>query len=44
MESNANSGGSDVLHPNRANISKDDLRAKLAEMYKATVAQVNVVC
>ncbi|TVY37208.1 40S ribosomal protein [Lachnellula occidentalis] len=35
-------GDSDVLHPNRANISKDDLRAKLAEMYKATVAQVNV--
>merc|ERR1712093_575429 len=25
----------DILHPNRANISKDELRGKLAEMYKA---------
>jgi ribosomal protein S24E len=33
---------SDILHPNRANISKDELRGKLAEMYKATAAQVNV--
>ncbi|TVY54808.1 40S ribosomal protein S24 [Lachnellula suecica] len=32
----------DILHPNRANISKDELRGKLAELYKATVAQVNV--
>jgi ribosomal protein S24E len=40
-ESFANSR-SDILHPNRANISKDELRGKLAEMYKATAAQVNV--
>jgi len=33
---------SDVLHPNRANISKDDLRSKLAELYKANKDQVNV--
>jgi len=33
---------SDILHPNRANISKDDLRAKLAELYKANKDQVNV--
>merc|ERR1712000_202419 len=26
----------DVLHPNRPNVSKDDLRAKLAEVYKST--------
>ncbi|KAH6683130.1 putative 40S ribosomal protein S24 [Halenospora varia] len=32
----------DVLHPNRANISKDELRQKLAEMYKASKDQVNV--
>ncbi|KAH8808052.1 ribosomal protein L23/L15e core domain-containing protein [Xylogone sp. PMI_703] len=32
----------DILHPNRANISKDDLRTKLAEMYKASKEQVNV--
>ncbi|OBT60486.1 small subunit ribosomal protein S24e [Pseudogymnoascus sp. 23342-1-I1] len=32
----------DVLHPNRANVSKDDLRAKLAELYKCTKDQINV--
>ncbi|RFU26244.1 hypothetical protein B7463_g10096, partial [Scytalidium lignicola] len=32
----------DILHPNRANISKDELRGKLAEMYKASKEQVNV--
>merc|ERR1711974_316193 len=25
----------DVLHPNRANVSKDELRGKLGELYKA---------
>jgi ribosomal protein S24E len=33
---------SDILHPSRANISKDELRQKLAEMYKASKDQVNV--
>lgn len=33
---------SDVLHPNRANVSKDDLRSKLAEVYKSNRDQVNV--
>ena len=33
---------SDVLHPNRANVSKDELRSKLAELYKANKDQVNV--
>lgn len=28
------SSHSDVLHPNRANVSKDELRQKLAELYK----------
>merc|ERR1711939_949563 len=32
----------DILHPNRANISKDELRGKLAEMYKANKDQANV--
>ncbi|OBT39946.1 small subunit ribosomal protein S24e [Pseudogymnoascus sp. WSF 3629] len=32
----------DVLHPNRANVSKDDLRGKLAELYKCTKDQINV--
>jgi ribosomal protein S24E len=32
---------SDVLHPNRANVSKDELRQKLAEMYKANKDQVS---
>ncbi|KAF2084091.1 40S ribosomal protein S24, partial [Saccharata proteae CBS 121410] len=31
----------DVLHPNRANVSKDELRDKLAEMYKASKDQVS---
>ena len=35
-------GSSDVLHPNRANISKDELRGKLAELYKASKDHVNV--
>jgi small subunit ribosomal protein S24e len=33
---------SDVLHPNRANVSKDELRSKLSEMYKASKDQVSV--
>jgi ribosomal protein S24E len=33
---------SDILHPGRANISKEDLREKLAGMYKAAKEQVNV--
>ena len=33
---------SDVLHPNRANVSKDDLRVKLAEVYKSNKEQINV--
>ena len=33
---------SDILHPNRANISKEELREKLAGMYKAQKDQVNV--
>ncbi|KAI4149446.1 MAG: hypothetical protein LQ340_004621 [Diploschistes diacapsis] len=32
----------DVLHPNRANVSKDELRTKLSEMYKAAKDQVSV--
>jgi small subunit ribosomal protein S24e len=32
----------DVLHPNRPNVSKDDLRGKLAELYKANKDQVQV--
>lgn len=32
----------DVLHPNRANVSKDELREKLAELYKANKDQVSV--
>ena len=32
---------SDVLHPNRANVSKDELREKLAELYKANKDQVS---
>jgi len=32
----------DILHPSRANISKDELRTKLAELYKASQDQVNV--
>lgn len=33
---------SDVLHPNSANVSKDDLRGKLAEVYKSNKDQINV--
>lgn len=33
---------SDVLHPNRANVSKADLRTKLAEVYKSNADQVSV--
>ncbi|UDD63040.1 hypothetical protein AFCA_010319 [Aspergillus flavus] len=33
---------SDVLHPNRANVSKDELRGKLADLYKANKDQVSV--
>lgn len=32
----------DVLHPTRANVSKDELRDKLATMYKAPKEQVIV--
>ena len=32
---------SDVLHPNRANVSKDELRDKLAGLYKASKDQVS---
>ncbi|KAI9682172.1 MAG: hypothetical protein M1817_000226 [Caeruleum heppii] len=32
----------DVLHPNRANVSKDELRAKLSELYKSSKDQVMV--
>ncbi len=32
----------DILHPNRANISKEELREKLAGLYKAQKDQVNV--
>ncbi|KAG0641122.1 ribosomal protein L23/L15e core domain-containing protein [Tuber brumale] len=32
----------DVLHPNRPNVSKDDLRTKLAELYKVDKNQVSV--
>ncbi|EFW99659.1 37S ribosomal protein s24 [Grosmannia clavigera kw1407] len=32
----------DILHPGRANISKEELRDKLATLYKATKDQVNV--
>jgi len=31
-----------VLHPNRANVSKDELRVKLSELYKASKDQVSV--
>ena len=34
--------GSDILHPSRPNISKDELRDKLAGMYKAQKDQVSV--
>lgn len=33
---------SDVLHPNRPNVSKDELRSKLAELYKAKKDEVSV--
>ncbi|KUI72587.1 40S ribosomal protein S24-B [Cytospora mali] len=32
----------DILHPNRPNISKDELREKLSGMYKASKDQVSV--
>ncbi|KAL2357874.1 ribosomal protein L23/L15e core domain-containing protein [Cryomyces antarcticus] len=32
----------DVLHPNRANVSKYELRGKLSELYKASKDQVSV--
>ncbi|KAI4249761.1 MAG: hypothetical protein L6R40_000550 [Gallowayella cf. fulva] len=32
----------DVLHPSRPNVSKDELRAKLAELYKANKDTVSV--
>lgn len=33
---------SDVLHPSRPNVSKDELRSKLAELYKASKDAVSV--
>ena len=33
---------SDVLHPNRANVSKDELRDKLSGLYSTTKDQVSV--
>ena len=35
-------GISDVLHPSRPNVSKDELRSKLAELYKASKDTVSV--
>ncbi|KAL1958840.1 hypothetical protein VTO42DRAFT_3677 [Malbranchea cinnamomea] len=32
----------DILHPGRANISKDELREKLSELYKSSKDQVSV--
>ncbi|RPA84699.1 40S ribosomal protein S24 [Ascobolus immersus RN42] len=32
----------DILHPNRPPVSKDEVRSKLAELYKADKAQVSV--
>ncbi|GAM87350.1 hypothetical protein ANO11243_053740 [Dothideomycetidae sp. 11243] len=32
----------DVLHPNRANVSKDELRDKLSELYKSNKEAVSV--
>ena len=32
---------SDVLHPQRPNVSKDELRVKLSELYKVEKDQVN---
>ncbi|MCJ1476460.1 hypothetical protein MMC13_005126 [Lambiella insularis] len=32
----------DVLHPSRANVSKDELRSKLAELYKTSKDQISV--
>ncbi|KAI4216474.1 MAG: hypothetical protein LQ351_000963 [Letrouitia transgressa] len=32
----------DVLHPNRANVSKDELRSRLGELYKANKESVSV--
>ncbi|KAF2400626.1 40S ribosomal protein S24, partial [Trichodelitschia bisporula] len=32
----------DVLHPNRPNVSKDELRTKLSELYKANKEQVSI--
>jgi small subunit ribosomal protein S24e len=32
----------DILHPNRANISKDELREKLGGLYKAQKDQISV--
>ncbi|KAL8879128.1 MAG: hypothetical protein Q9192_008300, partial [Flavoplaca navasiana] len=32
----------DVLHPSRPNVSKDELRSKLAELYKSNKDSVSV--
>lgn len=43
MKTNKNSlPPSDVLHPNRANVSKDELRDKLSSLYKTEKDQVSV--
>lgn len=39
---NVTSFNSDVLHPNRANVSKDELRTKLSELYKSEKDSVSV--
>lgn len=38
----SNTCHSDVLHPNRPNVSKDELRSKLSELYKANKDAVSV--
>ncbi|KAF2875302.1 ribosomal protein S24e-domain-containing protein [Massariosphaeria phaeospora] len=42
LEGNLTEPHSDVLHPNRANVSKDELRGKLGELYKAKKDDVSV--
>jgi small subunit ribosomal protein S24e len=42
VEKSANESNSDVLHPNRANVSKDELRDKISQLYKAGKDQVSV--
>jgi len=42
LETPSNPQSSDVLHPNRPNVSKDELRTKLSELYKANKDAVSV--